>query len=82
MEENTAGFTYRKTEPILIMACTMVPGSFDNIDGASIAFAYWLQEHNQYTMTGQCRRIVHKGPWNEQNPDNYLTEIQIPLENK
>ena len=80
--ENTNGFTYRKTESIPIMACTMVPGSFDNIAGASIAFAYWLQEHNQYLMTGQCRQIVHKGPWNEQNPDNYLTEIQIPLENK
>jgi DNA-binding transcriptional MerR regulator len=70
MGENTADYTYRKTEPIPIMACTMVPGSFDNIAGASIAFAYWLQEHNQYIMTGQRRQIVHKGPWNEQNPDN------------
>jgi DNA-binding transcriptional MerR regulator/DNA gyrase inhibitor GyrI len=82
MGENTTDFTYRKTEAIPIMACTMVPGSFDNIAGASIAFAYWLQDHNQYIMTGQCRQIVHKCPWNEQNPDNYLTEIQIPLENK
>ncbi|GAA0398420.1 MerR family transcriptional regulator [Paenibacillus motobuensis] len=80
MGENTSGFVYRNTEPIPTMACTMVYGSFENIAGAFLAFANWLQEHNQYKMTGQSRQIVHRGPWNEENPDKYLTEIQIPLE--
>lgn len=31
-------------------------------------------------MSGQSRQIVHRGPWNEENPDKYLTELQIPLE--
>jgi DNA-binding transcriptional MerR regulator/effector-binding domain-containing protein len=75
-------FTYRITEPVPIMASTMINGSFDNIAGASIAFAQWLQEQNKYEMYGQCRQIVHRGPWNEENPDNYLTEIQIPLVKK
>lgn len=78
--ENMNGFVYRNTKPVPIMACTMVYGKFENIAGAYLAFANWLQEHNQYRMTGQSRQIVHRGPWNEGIPDKYLTEIQIPLE--
>jgi len=74
------GFVFRNTEPVPMMACTMVYGKFENIAGAYLAFAAWLQEHNQYKMTGQNRQIVHRGPWNEESPDKYLTEIQIPLE--
>jgi len=82
MEENKDGFVYRKTEPVEIMASMMVYGKFENIAGAYISFANWLQEYNQYKMKGQTRQIVHKGPWNEKNPENYLTEIQIPMEKK
>lgn len=78
--ESIGGFVYRKTDPVPIMACTMVYGSFENIAGAFLAFAGWLQEHNQYKMSGQSRQIVHRGPWNEDSPDHYLTEIQVPLE--
>lgn len=78
--KDTSGFTYRNTEPVPMMACTMVYGPFENIAGAYLAFASWLQEHSQYKMTGQSRQIVHRGPWNEQILDKYLTEIQIPLE--
>ncbi len=80
MGEITNGFVFRNTEPVPNMACTMVYGPFENIAGAFLAFASWLQEHNQYKMIGQSRQIVHRGPWNEECPDKYLTEIQIPLE--
>ncbi|MEA4816743.1 MAG: MerR family transcriptional regulator [Lachnospiraceae bacterium] len=80
MGENINDFVYRNTEPVPIMACTMVYGKFENIASAYLAYANWLQEHNQYKMTGQSRQIVHRGPWNEESPDKYLTEIQIPLE--
>jgi len=76
------GFTYRNTEPVPIMACTMVYGSFENIASAYLGFANWLQEHSQYRMGERSRQIVHRGPWNEESPDKYLTEIQIPLNEK
>ncbi len=79
MGEDRNGFTYRNTEPVLLMACSMVYGPFENIAGAYLAVANWLQEHNQYGMAGKNRQIVHRGPWNEEIPDKYLTEIQIPL---
>lgn len=79
MGENVNGFVFRNTEAVPLLACTMVYGPFERIAGAYIAFASWLQEHNQYRMAGTSRQIVHRGPWNEESPDKYLTEIQIPL---
>lgn len=73
------GFTYRHTEAYETAACLMVYGGFENISGAFRSFAGWLAEHNRYQMIGGDRQIVHRGPWNEANPDDYLTEIQVPL---
>ncbi len=73
------GFVFRKTEAVPVMASTMVYGPFHNIAGAYLTFARWLQKHSQYRMGKTSRQIVHRGPWNENIPDNYLTEIQIPL---
>lgn len=82
MGEDVNGFTYRNTEAIPIMACTMVYGSFENIAGAYLGFANWLQEHSRYKMGERSRQIVHRGPWNEESPEKFLTEIQIPLNEK
>ncbi len=78
--EDRDGITFRVTEPILTMAYAMVAGPFENIAGAFLDLAYWLQESEQYHMAGKSRQIVHRGPWNEKSPTDYLTEIQIPLE--
>ncbi len=82
MSENKDEFTFRNIEPVPIMAYTMVYGPFENIAEAFYTFANWLEEHNQYKMTGLDRQIVHRGPWNEEDPEKYLTEIQIPLEKR
>ena len=79
MEKNISDFTYRNIAPVPIMMYSMVYGSFENIADTYLSFAGWLQKHNQYKMDGQNRQIIHRGPWNEKNPDKYLTEIQIPL---
>jgi DNA-binding transcriptional MerR regulator len=79
LSESVGDFTYKVTKSIPTMACTMVYGEFSNIKGAYLAFAEWLQMNSQYEMCGENRQIVHRGPWNESNPMNYLTEIQIPL---
>lgn len=78
--KSTGGFIYRNTEPIPVMACTMVYGAFSRIAGAYLNFAEWLEKNHRYNTCGPTRQIVHRGPWNETNPEQYLTEIQIPLE--
>lgn len=79
MGKAMAPFCFRTTEPVHTMACTMVYGDFSNIKGGYIAFARWLQENSRYRIAGATRQIVHRGPWNETEPDRYLTEIQIPV---
>ena len=73
-------FRLRSIDPVPVMACTMVYGDFSNIRGAYIDFAAWLQKNSSYRMSGPMRQIVHRGSWNEENPERYLTELQIPLE--
>ena len=73
-------FCFHMTEPVPYMACTMVYGDFANIKGAYLAFAEWLQTNSKYKMSNPMRQIVHRGPWNENNPEKYLIELQIPLE--
>lgn len=78
--KNVDSFCFRITEAVPFMACTMVYGEFSNIKGAYLAFTEWLQKNSQYKMSNPMRQIVHRGPWNENNPEKYLIEIQIPLE--
>ncbi len=78
--QNEEGFTYRCTDAVPFMASTMVYGPFTNIAGAYLSFAGWLQNSGRYKMGATSRQIVHRGPWNEEKPQNYLTELQIPLE--
>lgn len=77
--KNIGNFVYRNTEAVSTMASTMVYGDFSNISEAYISFAQWLQKNSQFNMCGSTRQIVHRGPWNESNPDKYLIELQIPL---
>lgn len=68
--------------PVKQMACIMVHGSFTNIAPAFLYLAEWLSSNNKYCMSNDPnRQICHKGPWNEQNEENFLTEIQIPVNN-
>lgn len=78
--KNVEPFCFRMTEPVPFMACTMVYGEFSNIKGAYLAFTEWLQKNSEYKMSNPMRQIVHRGPWNESDPEKYLIEIQIPLE--
>ncbi|NKI22715.1 MerR family transcriptional regulator [Paenibacillus dendritiformis] len=80
--EGRDGFQYRETEAIDMMACVMVYGPFGNIARAYHSFAHWLEQHQQYEMAGLTRQICHKGPFNEPNPANYLTEVQTPVMRK
>ncbi|MHC5375447.1 MerR family transcriptional regulator [Enterococcus sp. LJL120] len=75
----SAPFTIREVAAEPLMASTLVYGPFENINDAFLAFAGWLEEHPQYQMGAYNRQIVHRGPWEEDNPENYLTEIQIPI---
>lgn len=77
--QDVGDLRFRYTEAVPVMACTMVYGDFSRIAGAYQAFAQWLEDNARYQMAGPDRQIVHRGPWNENDPEKYLTELEIPI---
>ncbi len=57
----------------------MVRGLYSNLAKAYKSFANWLSCHEQYEMCGYTRQITHRSICEEDDPNNYLTEIQIPV---
>ena len=76
--EDQGVFKFRETEAVPSMASMMVPGPFENIAPAYNALAEWVEKNN-YDMNGAARQICHKGPWNENSSEDYLTEVLMPV---
>jgi len=53
-------------------------GSYDNI-GASYAFLVNYAKQNGYKIAGLARECYLDGIWNKETPDEWLTEIQLPI---
>ncbi len=82
-EQKISGLEYRVLEPVPYMACVMVRGNFENIGPAFYSVADWISQHKQFRLSNlPNRQICHRGPWNEESPQNYLIEIQIPVEKR
>lgn len=73
------GITYKTLETVETMACIMVVGSYENIGAAYHSFAFWLEEHKQFQISGAVRQISHRGVYDNVSPNEYLTEIQVPI---
>ncbi|MFV0393754.1 MAG: MerR family transcriptional regulator [Coprobacillaceae bacterium] len=78
IEKDNPPFCYRVLPAVKKMAYIFVYGSFDNIGPKYQEFAYWL-DMNKYEIIGNVRQIAINGPWNRDQEDEYLTEIQIPI---
>lgn len=60
------------------MACIVHHGSFADIGKAFSSLFEWIKQNN-YIADGAIREIYHKGDWVTDNPDEYITELQIPV---
>ncbi len=76
--EETDRFNVRRLEPVPEVAVVMHQGPFEMITEAYQALGIWM-EANGYELDGPTRAIYHKGPYDEEDPANYLTEIQAPV---
>ncbi|WP_317134953.1 MerR family transcriptional regulator [Bacillus changyiensis] len=71
-------FIFKETEAVDQAASILVPGDYSNLLGAYQFLANWIEE-NGYMISGNPRQVAIKGPWNEKNKEDYLNEIQIPV---
>ncbi len=60
------------------MACIVHHGDFSTIGKTFDTLFDWIR-HNNYLANGPIREIYHKGDWATDNPNEYITEIQIPI---
>jgi len=76
--EETDRFKNSSLEKVEKMAVIMHRGRFEEMTKAYEALGTWL-ESNELEIYAPTRVIYHKGPWSENDPEDYLTEIQAPV---
>ena len=62
-------------------ACVIHKGPYKTIGQAYKAASSWIEE-NGYTINGPQRELYLKGEWNSESEEEYITEIQLPVEKK
>lgn len=60
------------------MACVVHKGPFSTIGKTNGALYEWIRQ-NGYQAAGPVREIYHKGDWVTEDPEEYITELQIPI---
>ena len=60
------------------MASIVHKGPFSSIPKTFDMLFDWMKK-NQYAADGPIREIYHKGDWATGDPNEYITEIQIPV---
>lgn len=77
--ESRGEFVYREYPAIDLAATLRFSGAFDGgYDAAAEKLARWLEE-NGYAFAGHLRGHVITSPDEEPSPDNWLTELQVPV---
>lgn len=79
MGQSRNGFIFRELEPLDYAACMMVYGPYDNLADAYSFFVNWLGKNKTYCLGETARQITIVDCNDTNNPNEYLTEIQLPL---
>ena len=79
-EQLPEGLTYRTVPGCEHAVSIIVKGPYENISPAYRMFAHWLEQHEEYKMHGPTRQICYVSPINTRNPEEFVTELLIPLE--
>lgn len=67
-----------KTVPAATVVSVMHKGPYQNL-GQAYAFVFKWIEENGYTVAASPRESYIDGIWNKENPEDWLTEIQVPV---
>lgn len=76
-KEDTEKVKY-KTIPAVTAAVTVHKGPYSTIGQAYSAVMNWIEE-NGYQVADCPRESYIDGIWNKENPEDWVTEIQIPI---
>lgn len=68
-----------KTLPSVTVASIYHKGAYETIGDTYAYILNWIEEHG-YKMIDHMRESYIDGIWNKDNVEDYLTEIQVPIE--
>jgi effector-binding domain-containing protein len=75
------GRTQYSVQPALTAATTLHTGSYESLSLAYSALMYWI-EANDYQIALPNREIYLRGPGQQHTPEQYITEIQFPIQKR
>ena len=67
-----------KTEPEITVASVVFNGPYEQFGSAYAAIADWVSK-NGYKFAGALRNIYHKGYYETQNVEEFITEVCCPI---
>lgn len=70
-----------KDIPAITVVSVLHRGAYEKI-GAAYAYAVQWAEQNGYSIVDNVRESYIDGIWNKDHVDDWLTEIQVPVERK
>ncbi len=81
LKEDKGELKYKKIDRVETAATLFHKGPYEILPELYSQVGDWI-EKNGYEIIGLARESYINGIWNEKNPDNWLTEIQIPVKYK
>ena len=79
--QDTETMKFKQIGKIETAACVMHKGPYTTLGKAYAAIMNWI-EQNGYEIIGLPRESYHDGIWNKENPEDWLTEVQLPVKKK
>lgn len=67
-----------KTVPEVQIASAVINGSYDQMPKVMETIAQWIED-NHYRLNGAMFNIYHVSPAQDPNPDNWVTEVCLPV---
>ena len=76
--KNGEGIVYKKMDAVPTAAVIIHKGGYDSLRKSYSEILAWI-EKNSYEIVDHSRESYIDGIWNRENPDDWRTEIQIPV---
>ena len=80
-KKDTETIKFKKIDKIDTAACVMHKGPYSTLGEAYSAVYKWIEENN-YIPCDNPRESYIDGIWNKEDPEEWLTEIQVPIVSK
>ena len=77
--EDDGPLCYYRSAALPLAPSIKVYGPYENIAPVYASFARWLEDHPALRMAGPTCEVAHRGPWNADDPQDYLTEFLVPV---